>query len=233
MKSNKKIAAFFDFDGTIYDGVITFNFLKFLLRKRDIRRGMGLKDALKLLSLIIYYMMDKLNLAEREQLSKKAYGNIKGIDSNLFKRYADEFFKNEYSNKFFPEMIRILDAHKKKSHKVIIVTSALREIIAPVNKLIEIDGIIAAEVGSDNGIYNGMIKKLPVGKSRIKIIREYCKINGIILKKSYAYSDHHSDIPLLENSGNPVAVNPDGKLKSYAEKKGWRIMEVFLCLCQL
>jgi len=220
MKTNKRVAAFFDFDGTIYNGVVAFDFLKFLIRNRNI----GLNEIPLLTTLLFYYILDKLNLVERYKLNKSIYKKINGWNSHLLKSNSAEFFKQEINEKFFPNIIKILNSHKKNNHRVIIVTSALMEIISHVRKWIKFDDIIATEVGIRMGIYTGIIKKLPVGGNRIEIIRDYCKSNNIDIKKSYAYSDHYSDIPLLENIGNPVAVNPDRKLRAYAEKKKWRIL---------
>ena len=83
---------------------------------------------------------------------------------------------------------------------------------------------MATEIEIKNGIYTGIIKELPIGKNRIKVIRKYCNKYNIDLSKSYAYSDHFSDIPLLESVGNAIATKPDSKLKAYALKKGWKII---------
>lgn len=219
MKKNKT-AAFFDFDGTLYNGVIAFDFLSFLVKEHAV----GLKEALLLPRLFFYYMLDKLGIADRYALNKRVYGRIKGWDSCSLESSARRFFENGINKKLFPEMLKILNAHKKKRHKVIIVTSALREIVAPVKEWLKIDDVIATEVEANKGIYNGVIKALPVGKNRIEIVKKYCKANSINIKKSYAYSDHYSDIPLLDGIGNPAAANPDRKLRKYAEKKGWKII---------
>jgi HAD superfamily hydrolase (TIGR01490 family) len=220
-------AAFFDFDGTLYNGVIAFDFIYFRLKERTL----GLKGALLLPSLFCYYMIDKLGITDRYTLNKRIYAKVKGWNSHSLESSAIRFFeigitKNGITKKLFPEMLNLLSAHKKEHHKVVIVTSALREIISPISRWVKIDDVIATEVGVNHGIYNGMIKTLPVGKNRIGVIRAYCEANGIDMKKSYAYSDHHSDIPMLEGIGNPAAANPDRKLRKYAEKKGWRIIEV-------
>ena len=48
---------------------------------------------------------------------------------------------------------------------------------------------------------------------------------GIDLENSYAYSDSHHDIPLLEAVGNPRVINPDTLLQLYAQKKHWPIYD--------
>jgi len=53
---------------------------------------------------------------------------------------------------------------------------------------------------------------------------------GLDLSASYAYSDSHTDLPLLEAVGNPVAVNPDRELRKVAEEREWPIREFHLAV---
>jgi phosphoserine phosphatase len=41
------------------------------------------------------------------------------------------------------------------------------------------------------------------------------------------YSDSINDLPLLEKVNDPVATNPDDKLRAIATQRGWRILELF------
>ena len=43
-------------------------------------------------------------------------------------------------------------------------------------------------------------------------------------ENSYAYGDSFSDLPVLELVGNPVAVNPEEKLRSVAKARNWEII---------
>jgi phosphoserine phosphatase len=45
--------------------------------------------------------------------------------------------------------------------------------------------------------------------------------------KSTFYSDSMNDLPLLERVTNPVATNPDEKLRAIAVQRQWRILDLF------
>ena len=47
--------------------------------------------------------------------------------------------------------------------------------------------------------------------------------HGYDLAASFAYSDSATDIPMLEQVGNPVAVNPDRAMKKHALDNGWEL----------
>jgi phosphoserine phosphatase len=41
------------------------------------------------------------------------------------------------------------------------------------------------------------------------------------------YTDSMNDLPLLEIANLPVATNPDARLRSLAQSRGWRILDLF------
>ena len=43
---------------------------------------------------------------------------------------------------------------------------------------------------------------------------------------SYFYSDSINDLPLLSIVDNPVAVDPDDKLRAIAEKNHWSVISL-------
>jgi phosphoserine phosphatase len=43
------------------------------------------------------------------------------------------------------------------------------------------------------------------------------------LRECTVYTDSISDKPLMEMVGNPVAINPDRKLKALSKARGWKI----------
>jgi phosphoserine phosphatase len=43
--------------------------------------------------------------------------------------------------------------------------------------------------------------------------------------RSFLYSDSSADVPLLEEIGNPVVVNPKAPFREIARRRGWEIVE--------
>ena len=41
------------------------------------------------------------------------------------------------------------------------------------------------------------------------------------------YSDSLNDLALLEKVDQPVATNPDARLRAVAQERGWRILDLF------
>ena len=56
-------------------------------------------------------------------------------------------------------------------------------------------------------------------------MQSYAAEHGIDMKASFAYADSHSDLPLLEAVGNPVAVRPDVALYKHARRAHWDVAD--------
>ena len=89
------------------------------------------------------------------------------------------------------------------------------------------DHIEAADLAvDDRGICTGHLASSPlVGESRAAWMRSYATEHGIDMQASFGYADSHSDLPLLEAVGNPVAVRPDISLYRHARRSHWDIAD--------
>ena len=64
-----------------------------------------------------------------------------------------------------------------------------------------------------------------VGESRAAWMSSYAAEHGIDMSASYGYADSHSDLPLLEAIGHPVAVRPDIPLYRHARRSHWDVAD--------
>lgn len=62
------------------------------------------------------------------------------------------------------------------------------------------------------------------GSNKIDKLHSIFKRNEIDWENSKAYADSYHDLRLLKSVGNPVAVDPDIRLESIANKEKWKII---------
>ena len=62
------------------------------------------------------------------------------------------------------------------------------------------------------------------GEGKVEAMRRVRRRARHRPRRSYAYSDSASDLPMLRAVGNPVVVNPDDELAAIAAAEGWRVM---------
>jgi len=80
-------------------------------------------------------------------------------------------------------------------------------------KFIDCDGVFTGEIYSAN---------CKSEEKRRRLLCEY-SASEIDWSQSYGYGNSVDDVPFLRILGNPVAVNPDSKLRKIAVQRNWAI----------
>tara|TARA_R110002073_G_scaffold212015_1_gene372330 strand:+ start:1056 stop:1736 length:681 start_codon:yes stop_codon:yes gene_type:complete len=111
----------------------------------------------------------------------------------------------------------------------VIITATNEFIAAPIAALFDIDLLIATELQTENGRYNGKIQGTPcyqMGKvSKLKAwIAD--QVDQFDLSEAVFYSDSINDLPLLQEVATPIAVDPDQSLRETAQSEGWKILSL-------
>ena len=87
-------------------------------------------------------------------------------------------------------------------------------------------GALGTVAQVDKGIYTGsLVGKLLHGQEKAIAVNALAASQNIDLRNSYAYSDSHHDIPLLEAVGKPRVINPDTLLQVRALRDHWPIYD--------
>ena len=95
----------------------------------------------------------------------------------------------------------------------------------PLGRRLGIANIVASELEVDGeGRFTGrLVAPLCIGHGKVERTRRLAAELGFALEDATFYSDSYTDLPLLELVAEPVAVNPDPRLRRIAVKRGWRL----------
>lgn len=147
---------------------------------------------------------------------------------------AEQLFK--WRNQFIEEVIkpvqlkpaiRLVNKHRYKGDTVMIITATNRFVTEPIAKLFGIDNLLATTPEFIEDSFTGEFEGIPCfQEGKVELLQEWLKNSSETLENSWFYSDSHNDLPLLELVDNPVAVDPDDKLRQYAEQKDWSIISL-------
>lgn len=167
----------YDFDGTIYDGDSTFDFLKFLINKK---KTLIFKTPKMLLYLIKY----KLKLIPKEKM-KECFFQIFNKFENIDKLVDEFWMKNQHKLKDF--------FTKKTSHKNDIIASASPYfLLEPIANEYKIKTLFASPVDKNTGKYNGINCH---GVEKVRLINN--KFPNSTIENMYS-DDARADKPLLD-----------------------------------
>lgn len=211
------IAAFFDVDGTLLPGAYGEGiFIRYLLEKKVL--------TWKNLARYVISVLAGGNFLHRLAWERnKNY--LKGQRAEEIRGWAERCFRERILSRLSERGLAAVQDHLRQGHRVLLVSASISDLVEPLRQHLDVHGALATRLASRDGCLTGRTHgPFVYGGRKAKLLRRWATRRHMNLRRSYAYSDHHSDIPLLEMVGHPVAVNPDEKLRRHARKCGWPVV---------
>ena len=87
--------------------------------------------------------------------------------------------------------------------------------------------MVAREAELEDGRYTGKPEGVPsFGEGKVQRIKAWCAEHQTSFEGAVFYSDSHTDLPLLREVAQAIAVDPDDLLRVEAQKCGWEIISL-------
>jgi HAD superfamily hydrolase (TIGR01490 family) len=216
----KATAAFFDLDKTIISRSSTLAFVPSFYRYGLISRAQAVRGGMAQLAFRLggadHERMERI----KEQLTRLCSGWSVDRVTEIVTMHLAEII----GPMVYPEARGLLDAHRNAGRDVFIVSTSGQEMVGPIGTMLGASGIIATQMRHANGRYTGELEFYAYGEAKALRIRQLAAERGYTLADCFAYSDSHTDLPMLETVGYPHAVNPDRQLRRVAESRGWPVL---------
>ena len=126
----------------------------------------------------------------------------------------------------------LIRQHQNAGALCAIVTATNSFITGPIARECGGEHLIATEVEiAADGNFTGKPSGLPsFREGKVTRVEQWLALQGTSLSDfpvSFFYSDSFNDLPLLARVSNPVAVNPDDRLRRHAQSLGWQVLDLF------
>ncbi len=143
-----------------------------------------------------------------------------------------QFMKTVMQAAIRPQALALVRRHQAAGDAVVIVTATNEFVTRPIADAFGVSELIAIELARDSasGWFNGEIVGIPsFREGKVKRVEAWLAAHGSSWDEveSTFYSDSMNDLPLLEKVTQPVATNPEDRLRAVALDRGWRILELF------
>jgi HAD superfamily hydrolase (TIGR01490 family) len=210
------IIAFFDMDYTTLDTSSSLLYVKYLRQQGRIGRRVMLRIAWW--TLLYKISAIDVNSAVPKMLS---YAEHQSASRLMAESYAwfDEMLKQHIA----PRAVERIEFHRQQDQRVVLISASTQFAVQPVAEHLHVDFLCTQLIDRDDELTGEVVDPPCYGAGKIVWAQRYAAEHGADLRDAYLYTDSHSDQPLLDAVGHPVAVNPDTRLKRLAQKRGWPI----------
>jgi HAD superfamily hydrolase (TIGR01490 family) len=212
-----RVGAFFDFDGTLIDGYSLSAFARHHLRSWQIAPA----DLGRMLLTGLRGVTTEEDFERFTVLGMRAWA---GRSEDELAELGERLFVQAVSGSLYPEAWRLVEAHRRAGHTVVLASSATRFQVEPAARAMGVEYILVSPVEMENGICTGR----PGGPllwraGKAAAVRAFADEHDIDLAESYAYSNGNEDVPFLQNAGRARALNPGRDLEAAARHYGWPV----------
>jgi HAD superfamily hydrolase (TIGR01490 family) len=151
------------------------------------------------------------------------------------KDWHDAFMKEVIHGQLLQPALDLVKRHQDAGDLCCVITATNSFVTRPIVESFGIEHLIATEPATiDNdplADYTGQVKGIPnFREGKVRNLHAWLITQNLSFDQmphSYFYSDSINDLPLLEEVSNPVATNPDERLRNEAHQRHWPILELF------
>jgi HAD superfamily hydrolase (TIGR01490 family) len=214
----------FDLDNTLLNGDSDFEWAQFLISKgvldREVQeaRNVEFYEQYKAGTLDIHAFLDF-------QLAPLARHARAELDA-----WHLEFMTTRIRPIIGAPARALVRRHLDEGSLCAIVTATNSFVTGPIAREFGIPHLVATIPAQEDGAFTGKPRGTPAFKAgKIERVDAWLESLGLWrggFEHSWFYSDSHNDLPLMSLVSNPVAVDPDEKLRDHATKQGWPILSL-------
>src|SRR5690348_9662716 len=143
------------------------------------------------------------------------------------KLLVDSFADKEVATNIRPGARAAIARDKSEGRRLVLATASYRLYADAIAARLGFDDVIGTGsiIGLDERVHAKIAGENCYGPAKMRMIADWVEASGLKGAHGHVrfYSDHVSDQPAFEWADEAVAVNPHGRLRRLAERRGWQI----------
>lgn len=211
MNNERRVTAVFDLDGTITRNDTYLSFLLTYLKHNPSR-------IVYCWSLPFVVVSFKLGFKDNTWVKKRFLNAVVGRASRIkIEQFVSHFLKKTLKQKVKKNALQEIQLHKQLGHNLILATASFDFYAIKLGEQLGFDTVICTKScwDKDNRLMGDIDGDNCYSRYKLEKVSTYLKDN---VKNTYAilYTDHHSDLPLMDWVDEGIAVNPTKKMREIA-----------------
>ena len=218
----KRKLVIFDLDNTILNGDSDYSWINFLINENYVD-----KHEYEKRNQYFYDQYYEGNL-DYDEWAEFALSTMKGKTPFDLEELLSKFLSTVIEPMINIYALRLLHNHHHDNDIMLLASATNSVLVEPIARRLGFENIVATEVEIIDGVYTGKVYGRPaLGQGKLTKVEEWAAQNNIKdFKDAIFYSDSINDLPLLNEVGVPIAVNPDDQLRNLSIKNNWEVIEL-------
>ena len=214
----------FDLDNTLLAGDSDYEWTRFLIEKGVVD---GAQYEAKNDEFFRQYKAGTLNIFEFLEFQLAPLG---AHPREQLDRWHAQFMRERILPLMGAKARALVKKHVGEGSLCAIVTATNAFITAPISREFGVPHLVATELEQHEGRYTGRPSGTPCFREgKLERVDLWLASLGHAwgdFPQTWFYSDSLNDLPLLERSSKPVAVDPDDTLRGLAMERGWPVISL-------
>jgi HAD superfamily hydrolase (TIGR01490 family) len=214
-----RTAAIFDVDDSLLDGNAGTIFTWYLYSEKLMKPEMRSR-----IPRIIYeYARHRLTEQDMVEVGSRAQ---QGMYADALRAHAHACFERHLRKRITSGGIRQIRKHLLSGHFVAVASGSPQYIVDEVARHLRVHAALGTRTRIVDGRATDQIVPPVVFKEgKRAAVEALAEKLDLDLGRSFLYSDSAADVPLFEEIGNPVVVNPKAPFRDLARLRGWEVLE--------
>ncbi len=209
---------FVDFDKTIVDCNSANEWFMYELRA-------GRMPALYALRMPLWTLQYRLGVGNIKHMFDGAFMMVKGEREDVMSERVRDWFNTRIRTHIRPGALDTLRRHREAGDRLVLATSSSQYVGTLATELLGLDDFVSTRLEVVDGRFTGRLVANAMGPAKAVLVAQWAAAHGADLRRCTFYTDSITDLALLEQVGNPIAVNPDRRLLRIARERGWPVLD--------
>ena len=211
---NNRNLVIFDFCDTLFRGQSISYYINFLISKESFFKRWYLKFRRKLIP--------PTGSRKHKEFILKPFS---GYSLTYFEEISYQFYQQVVKERFHSEIINKLIEHKKRGDFVIVISGGFDIYLKHLIKDYDLDGVISTGLKFTEDSFSGeILGEECLGEQKVLMCNRMLSQVDEKFEKTVCYTDHHSDVHLLDFSDEGYVVD-FGQDLSWVKDK-WQIIKI-------
>ncbi len=170
-------------------------------------------------------------LIERKRVKELNQAMLIGrrIHADKLMPVAESFAEKMVRHNVYAGALASLAENRAAGRRLVLATASSRIWVEPIAQMLGMDDIVATGAirGLDDYVSHKVDGENCYGPAKLRMIEAWMGLEQLDRSQCRIrfYSDHVSDVPVLEWADEAIAANPHAGLRDVAKRRGWTIVD--------